>query len=697
MSRLPTGRVTSRFNWKDIIDAGGEVFSADPIEDAGADEIYLPSLHAFLVTDFRINDQEDGLGTDLTLDVDYEFAELNTKLTTEYGVEVYERIKILNVTYQTGDIWAFGKYAGDVNFAEYFNTLQAQIDALMSGTSAVLLGSKHTFFIYEDLSAYGLLAFTHASFSQANYQGLFNKIGHLFNDMHVSAGGADLSASGTLFYATPVPGYYERGGTQDTAVIDSTADVDDATELITLATADYDALHMTRGVLGTGADGVPVRLKLVSGALPTGLAEETTYYINFGTTPAISLHTTEALAIAGTSAIDLTDAVGTFKITQEGVYFDDAFQEFALESSSADGVTVNAIRRGDTPSATPFELDTVGVEAGNNGTLRTTNETRPKTFISFGYIKAEHITTSGEPVSALRYTEGWIQATSGWAGQTFNSNHSYNTDLSDLIVKFYVSEDGTESESVEPIFSVKEADSLVQGFSITQVDKDNISVKISLSGFRFVQNDGITLLLDAETTWYYKIVITKPNLVATYADTSFRKVYDIADATDYTFTLPDASTQLTEYIIKRRGSGAGKVTMATVSGQTIEGLTPSIWELEGEGEIVLFPYGGNWEVKEYNDSGNDTNEEWHKNKDGSLFMEFTVVSSASGATSIAIPHEAYSTLYYCVGSSNASTSTSDLTIKFSGRTTTNVDIVGTANGSYTAAGFAVIIHARWRT
>ena len=39
------------------------------------------------------------------------------------------------------------------------------------------------------------------------------------------------------------------------------------------------------------------------------------------------------------------------------------------------------------------------------GTPRTSNETRPKTAIMFKYIKAEYVTTAGEPISALRYIE----------------------------------------------------------------------------------------------------------------------------------------------------------------------------------------------------------------------------------------------------------------------------------------------------
>ena len=55
--------------------------------------------------------------------------------------------------------------------------LQAQIDALASGTSATLIGSYHYFPYYEDLSAYGLLSFAFDNaVSQANYPALYAKV-----------------------------------------------------------------------------------------------------------------------------------------------------------------------------------------------------------------------------------------------------------------------------------------------------------------------------------------------------------------------------------------------------------------------------------------------------------------------------------------------------------------------------------------
>jgi len=598
-------RVTTRYNYKDLVSTG-LAFSEVEITDAGVDANYLTDLHAFLEEGFSLNTQADGNGTNIT---DFVLSEKNSQLTKVYGKNVYEKIQITNVTYQTGTIYATGYYSGDVNFAEYFNNLQGQIDELLTGTSKMLLSQLSYFPTYKDRSAYGLLAFTHDSFSQANYQGLFDEIGHIYNSMHVEAGGADLSASSTLFYATPIPGYYERGGTQDTVAIDSTTDVDASTELITLSTADYNALYMTRGVLGTGANGVPVRLKLVSGALPNGLAIDTTYFVRFKTTPDIELYDTEAHSIntaSTTGRVGLTDAVGTFKITQEGIVLDDAFQGHWHDLSGV-GTVGSEARWGNTAINGNPTSDIQAAEAKNaiadsvNGTPRTSNETRPKTFISFGYIKAEHVTTSGEPISALRYDTGWI-ANSDWTDFNLIINHGLSAHLSNLEVEFTISEDGTDATSfrVSPSHSYPGSGAEHTGYTYYEIDNKNIEIQTGRDGVYYTKKpDGLGAYLDTES-WYYKVVITKPNLVATYADTSFRKVYDISDATDYTFTLPDASTQLTEYNIKRTGAGAGTVTVTASGSDTIEGSSAD-YVIRGDETLRIIPNGTNWAIVSTNE------------------------------------------------------------------------------------------------
>lgn len=270
------------------------------------------------------------------------------------------------------------------------NTIESLLDPISN--------IKH-FANYKDRSASGLLPFAFDNaVSQTTYADLYAEIGDIFEQMHLDAG--DAASGGSNFYPTPIPGYYDRSGTPDSDSIDSTADVDDSTERITLTTSNLTALKLTRGIIGTGADGVPVRVKLLTGALPGGLAINTDYFIRFIDTTDIELYTDEASAIdtsGTTNRVDLTDAVGTFQITQEGIVLDDAMQghfhdwwaSVTLTGSAGGGLdqanvpsTAKAVQNSRIKDA---KTDTI------NGDPRTSNETRPKTVFSFGYIKALYV------------------------------------------------------------------------------------------------------------------------------------------------------------------------------------------------------------------------------------------------------------------------------------------------------------------
>jgi hypothetical protein len=81
------------------------------------------------------------------------------------------------------------------------------------------------------------------------------------------------------------------------AAFNSTSDVDDATETITSAA--HGLINNTR-----------LTVAATSGALPTGLAAATNYYIRNATTNTFQLSLTP-----GGAAVDLTDAVGTTTVT----------------------------------------------------------------------------------------------------------------------------------------------------------------------------------------------------------------------------------------------------------------------------------------------------------------------------------------------------------------------------------------------
>jgi len=270
-----------------------------------------------------------------------------------------------------------------------------------------MIGIEKRFFTYKSREDWGYLPFAfNNKVSTTTYATLYAEVGSTFEAQHVAAG--DAASGAGYFYPTPTPGGYERIGVPDSAAINATTGVDDAAETIALTAANLNSLKFTRAVTGTGADGVPVQVKLITGALPGGLAILTTYYCKFKSATTIELYTTEAAAIsaATTNRVDLTDAVGTFRLTQEGIVLDDRFQGHEHEANifndrgthpistinflakdAQDGYNLGGPTNGIQNSAiigTPI-TDTV------NGTPRTTNESRGKTTITFSYIKARKI------------------------------------------------------------------------------------------------------------------------------------------------------------------------------------------------------------------------------------------------------------------------------------------------------------------
>lgn len=260
------------------------------------------------------------------------------------------------------------------------------------------VGGLKKFSVYKDRSAKGLLpyAFDNKVSTTGTYADLYAEVGDLYETMHTDAG--DVASGVGFFYPTPIPGYVEKLGIPDTAVVNATDDIDDSTELITLTTADYDQLKLFKSVNG---DGVPVRVKLVSGALPGGIADEKTiYYTRFETTPDIELYDTEANAIdtSGTTGrINLTDAVGTFVLSQEGIVWDDTGQRHFHETYSLAGggggirLSNSVDSNGTVGGATIAQQAREPVTDGVNGTPRTSNETRSRQQIIYGYIKALYV------------------------------------------------------------------------------------------------------------------------------------------------------------------------------------------------------------------------------------------------------------------------------------------------------------------
>lgn len=119
------------------------------------------------------------------------------------------------------------------------------------------------------------------------------------------------------------------------------------------------------------------------------------------------------------------------------------------------------------------------------------------------------------------YDTGWIN-TNDWTSRELGSTatpkntdsniaHNLNANLSELIVKLFVSTDGTDNNSFEvQVVDLRYSStgSLIYGYSIFQVDSNNLLLHTGSSGIRYVEDTGGTGILDTDD-YYYKVKVWK--------------------------------------------------------------------------------------------------------------------------------------------------------------------------------------------
>lgn len=113
-----------------------------------------------------------------------------------------------------------------------------------------------------------------------------------------------------------------------------------------------------------------------------------------------------------------------------------------------------------------------------------------------------------------RYDTGWINR-SDWTNVHLGSDTTLNTDsnvthnlnapLSDLLVKLYISTDGTDANSFELMYYTDNS-ATQTGYEVFAVDNNNVLVHTAVGGLRFIDAGGAGQILDAED-YYYKIKI----------------------------------------------------------------------------------------------------------------------------------------------------------------------------------------------
>ena len=122
-----------------------------------------------------------------------------------------------------------------------------------------------------------------------------------------------------------------------------------------------------------------------------------------------------------------------------------------------------------------------------------------------------------------KYDTGWIN-TNDWEDRQLGSTatpkntdsnvaHNLNCRLSDLIVKLFVSTDGTDANSFEVPFGPY-YQYLVYGdigITVFEVDNNNILVQTGYHGFCFINKTDSYVYIIRTEDWYYKVVVMKPN------------------------------------------------------------------------------------------------------------------------------------------------------------------------------------------
>lgn len=116
-----------------------------------------------------------------------------------------------------------------------------------------------------------------------------------------------------------------------------------------------------------------------------------------------------------------------------------------------------------------------------------------------------------------KYGTGWINR-SDWTNVHMGSDKTLNVDsnvahgldapLSELIVKVFISTDGTDANSIHIEGFTVIVGVGYFGHTIYQVDKNNIKIQTGVNGITYVNDVGGRFVV-ATQSWFYKIIVYK--------------------------------------------------------------------------------------------------------------------------------------------------------------------------------------------
>lgn len=136
-----------------------------------------------------------------------------------------------------------------------------------------------------------------------------------------------------------------------------------------------------------------------------------------------------------------------------------------------------------------------------------------------GTIQAKRFLGNGSQLTGIpnpitSYSTGWVSC-NDWTNQHLGDTvggdvtHSLNTHLSGLLVKVFISTDGTDATSYELLpLDTSRAGSYDTGLMIYEVDANNVKIQTGVNGINILDENGNQATIDTEA-YYYQVVVYK--------------------------------------------------------------------------------------------------------------------------------------------------------------------------------------------
>ena len=106
------------------------------------------------------------------------------------------------------------------------------------------------------------------------------------------------------------------------------------------------------------------------------------------------------------------------------------------------------------------------------------------------------------------YDTGWV-SNSGWTNAEFTVTHNYSAALSTLLVRFFISTDGTDANSFETGYAANEGGSRQLGVTTYQTSTDAFKIHTGANGISQVRDSDGNIASIATDSYYYRIVVYK--------------------------------------------------------------------------------------------------------------------------------------------------------------------------------------------